>query len=98
MNASDSSKLRFVCACGAAYRDLAGIVDHYASLHARIMEVVPDNRPRNDPAVIAEGMGLVSEGATVAEAAEAVGLPRSTLQWHVARRGGVAALRDAVTT
>ena len=31
-----------------------------------------------------------------AEAAEAVELPKSTLQWHVSQRGGVRAVREAV--
>ena len=96
MSANDSDGQRFVCACGAAFATLPAILAHYGGLHARITqpEPEPESQPlRRSPELISEGVELVAEGATVAEAAEAVGIPKGTLQWHVSQRGGVGALR-----
>lgn len=95
MSGHVSDGCQFVCYCGAAYPNLAGIVEHYASLHPR-PQPVPDNRRRQPVRAITDGLALVADGATVAEAAEAVELPKSTLQWHVSRRGGIRAVREAV--
>ena len=93
MSGHVSDGCRFVCYCGAAYPNLAGLVEHYGSIHPR---TAPDSRQRQPAPAIADGLELVADGATVADAADAVGLPTSTLQWHVWKRGGVKAVRDEV--
>ena len=65
MSGHVSDGCRFVCYCGAAYPNLAGMVGHYASLHPR-PQPVPDNRRRQSVQAITDGLALVADCPEVA--------------------------------
>lgn len=90
--------LAFVCRCGAVFDRPSGLLEHHDEWHGDpSIEVIPEPAHKSvSPVEVADLIRLVRYGASIREAAAAVGVDRWVATRLVVKAGGAQRLRTGV--